>query len=151
MNRLLLTLLLAGCATAPAASLTPDTQQAARVEFAAALSQIDGTAREQLTTAKEQTTLLAQLRMYFADNSFADGVTNYRGGMALVGERGPELVNLPRGSSVTPNHQLGGGTVQNFHFNLSGMVGDKSALARMIRAAFIESSMNQGARVVARA
>ena len=62
MNRLLLTLFLAGCATAPAASLTPDTQQAARVEFAAALSQIDGTAREQLTAAKEQTSLLADIK-----------------------------------------------------------------------------------------
>lgn len=34
---------------------------------------------------------------------FADGVKNFSGGLAIVGERGPELVNLPRGSSVTPN------------------------------------------------
>ena len=33
---------------------------------------------------------------------FADGVQNFGGGPAVVGERGPELVNLPRGSSVTP-------------------------------------------------
>ena len=33
---------------------------------------------------------------------FASGVTNFRGGAAIVGERGPELVNLPRGSSVIP-------------------------------------------------
>jgi hypothetical protein len=39
---------------------------------------------------------------------FAEGVTNFRGGTALVGERGPELVNLPRGSDVIPNHALGG-------------------------------------------
>ena len=43
-----------------------------------------------------------------------------RGGMALVGERGPEIVNLPRGARVTPNHRLseiGGGDtfVQNIH------------------------------------
>ena len=31
-----------------------------------------------------------------------------RGGLALVGERGPELVNLPRGSQVVPNHELRG-------------------------------------------
>ncbi len=37
---------------------------------------------------------------------FAGGVQNFTGGTALVGERGPELVTLPRGSSVTPN---GGG------------------------------------------
>ena len=39
---------------------------------------------------------------------FANGVRNFGGGVALVGERGPELVNLPRGSDVIPNNQLGG-------------------------------------------
>lgn len=34
---------------------------------------------------------------------FAGGVTNFRGGLALVGERGPELVSLPAGASVHPN------------------------------------------------
>lgn len=43
---------------------------------------------------------------------FASGVTNFRGGLALVGERGPELVNLPRGSDVIPNHMIGGGQGQ---------------------------------------
>lgn len=38
---------------------------------------------------------------------FQHGVSNFSGGMALVGERGPEIVNLPRGSDVIPN---GGGT-----------------------------------------
>lgn len=37
---------------------------------------------------------------------FANGVTNFSGGMALVGERGPELVNLPKGSDVIPNHKM---------------------------------------------
>jgi len=36
---------------------------------------------------------------------YASGVTNFAGGMALVGERGPELVNLPRGSDVIPAGQ----------------------------------------------
>lgn len=36
---------------------------------------------------------------------FATGVTNFGGGMALVGENGPEYVNLPRGSSVYTNSQ----------------------------------------------
>jgi hypothetical protein len=31
--------------------------------------------------------------------------------MALVGERGPEVVALPGGSTVIPNHQLGGGRI----------------------------------------
>ena len=44
---------------------------------------------------------------------FASGTSFAPGGLALVGERGPELVNLPRGAGVVPNHQLGrsmGGT-----------------------------------------
>lgn len=37
---------------------------------------------------------------------FAGGVRNFEGGLAVVGERGPELVHLPRGSDVIPNDQL---------------------------------------------
>lgn len=37
---------------------------------------------------------------------FANGTNFAPGGMALVGERGPELVNLPRGAQVIPNHML---------------------------------------------
>lgn len=39
--------------------------------------------------------------------NYAAGTNYHPGGMAMVGEQGPELVNLPRGSSVTPNHKLG--------------------------------------------
>lgn len=34
---------------------------------------------------------------------FATGVRNFSGGLAVVGEQGPELVNLPKGSDVLPN------------------------------------------------
>ncbi len=34
---------------------------------------------------------------------FAKGVDNFSGGLAIVGEKGPELLNLPAGSSVTSN------------------------------------------------
>lgn len=37
---------------------------------------------------------------------FAEGTPFAPGGLAIVGERGPELVNLPRGAQVIPNHQL---------------------------------------------
>lgn len=43
--------------------------------------------------------------------AFAGGVKNFSGGLAIVGERGPELVNLPRGSDVIPNHMIGNGQV----------------------------------------
>lgn len=36
---------------------------------------------------------------------FAEGTSFAPGGLALVGERGPELVNLPRGSQVIPNNK----------------------------------------------
>ncbi len=39
---------------------------------------------------------------------FATGIQNFRGGLALVGEKGPELVNLPSGSSVYSNRQSQG-------------------------------------------
>jgi hypothetical protein len=41
--------------------------------------------------------------------AFAGGVNNFSGGFAWVGEKGPELVRLPRGSDVIPNHMLGAG------------------------------------------
>lgn len=39
---------------------------------------------------------------------YANGTNSAAGGLALVGERGPEIVNLPTGSAVTPNHQIAG-------------------------------------------
>lgn len=36
----------------------------------------------------------------------ANGVTNFQGGYAKVGERGPEIVELPRGSNVIPNYKV---------------------------------------------
>ena len=56
---------------------------------------------------------------------FAEGVRNFAGGAAVVGERGPELVNLPRGSNVTPmgaGAGGGGGTVNiNFYGDVYGI------------------------------
>lgn len=37
---------------------------------------------------------------------FAKGVTNFSGGVALVGENGPEIVELPGGSNVIPHHKV---------------------------------------------
>lgn len=50
----------------------------------------------------------------------AGGGEMLRSGIALVGERGPELVQLPRGAQVTPNHELrsmGGGITVNVATN----------------------------------
>ena len=40
-------------------------------------------------------------------------------GLTRVGEFGPEIVNLPRGSNITPNHKLGGDTYVNVTNNTS--------------------------------
>lgn len=67
--------------------------------------------------------------MLFPGGGFGGGVpgfargTNFApGGMAIVGERGPELVNLPRGSQVIPNHELrsmGAAGGNTFHINMT--------------------------------
>lgn len=41
---------------------------------------------------------------------YARGTSYHPGGYAIVGENGPELVSLPRGSQVYPNGQTPGGT-----------------------------------------
>lgn len=38
---------------------------------------------------------------------YAGGTNFHPGGLAVVGERGPELLHLPRGSAVTPNNRMG--------------------------------------------
>lgn len=38
---------------------------------------------------------------------FAMGIKDFSGGLAVVGERGPEIVNLPQGSNVIPNNKIG--------------------------------------------
>ena len=66
---------------------------------------------------------------------FASGVNNFSGGMAVVGERGPELVNLPKGSSVIPNHKIGGGGNTTININVGLMTG--SAIERREAAAMM--------------
>lgn len=61
--------------------------------------------------------LLGNLFGGFSLPGFANGTNNAPGGLALVGERGPELVNLPRGSQVIPNNELRGGGM-NVHVSL---------------------------------
>lgn len=70
--------------------------------------------------------------------AFATGTQYAPGGWAMVGERGPELVNLPRGSKVYPHGQGPGRSVtvsinQSFSGNTSaataGQIGARTAMA----------------------
>ena len=38
---------------------------------------------------------------------FADGTGNAPGGWSMVGEKGPEIMHVPRGAQIIPNHALG--------------------------------------------
>lgn len=67
----------------------------------------------------------------------AGGMDYWRGGRLLVGERGPELVDLPRGSSVY-SHQdsmamAGGGTTVNIYANVASDIDVESLANRVAR------------------
>lgn len=66
---------------------------------------------------------------------FAGGTDYAPGGMALVGESGPELVNLPRGSQVIPNdvarNMAGGSVSAPVVFNVDNRGASVDAVARM--------------------
>lgn len=67
----------------------------------------------------------------FSIPGFAGGTNFAPGGISLVGERGPELVNLPRGSQVIPNHELssmGGGGSRNVTIQMSGNFMDERSM-----------------------
>lgn len=52
--------------------------------------------------------------------NYATGTYNHPGGYALVGERGPEIVDLPAGSRVYPNGEYpAGGTVNYYNVSIN--------------------------------
>jgi len=64
---------------------------------------------------------LSNIGKLFRIPGFANGVRNFGGGLAVVGEQGPELVNLPKGADVFTNQesrQMVGGagiTIENMN------------------------------------
>lgn len=73
---------------------------------------------------------------------FANGTMSAPGGMALVGERGPELVNLPRGSQVIPNHKLGrSGGSSNISVNVDARgSNDPAAVRAQVQQGILEAA-----------
>ena len=68
----------------------------------------------------------------------AGGTNNWRGGMTMVGEQGPELVNLPRGSQVVPadatrNMMNGGGGSITYAPAIDARGASVEAVARLAR------------------
>lgn len=79
----------------------------------------------------------------FIGGFFAEGVTDFQGGVAVVGEKGPELVTLPRGASVIPHERSramveaaqASGTVPGFAGGMGGgneMVSDIASVASLL-------------------
>jgi hypothetical protein len=70
-------------------------------------------------------------------SSYASGTTFAKGGLSLVGEQGPELINLPRGSEVIPHHRVagmlapGGGTSITYAPTIDARGADSAAVARI--------------------
>lgn len=66
---------------------------------------------------------------------FAVGTNSAPGGLALVGERGPEIVNLPKGSQVIPNNMLrsgtGGGVTSQVSISIDARGADQGVFARL--------------------
>ena len=54
---------------------------------------------------------------------YASGTNNHPGGLAIVGEEGPELVNMRRGAQVIPNGQFGGGMMVSQSFVIHAGIG----------------------------
>lgn len=85
---------------------------------------------------------------------FAGGTNFAPGGLALVGEQGPELVSLPRGSGVTPSGQtaemLGGKVELHAHLhveNFLGQPGELDAFAEKVYAALMRKAHTQGVQM----
>lgn len=98
------------------------------------------------TIATEWNTIWLAIKSVFG---FAEGTDSAPGGMAWVGEKGKELVNLPRGAQVIPNHKIrayadgtGGSTYQstafqtgttNLHFHAHGMSNPDQFIEHVMR------------------
>ena len=65
---------------------------------------------------------------------YASGTDSAPGGLSWVGEDGPELLNLPAGSSVTPMSRMGGMTVPIHIDARGGEIGVEEKIARALSA-----------------
>lgn len=70
-----------------------------------------------VSAIKSALTYGAQLGSLAGLPGFAGGVTNFSGGLAVVGENGPETVVLPKGSSVLPDGGAAGRSAAGITIN----------------------------------
>lgn len=97
-------------------------------DFLNAKSKVDSSSRT--TFGEVPKTPTTTTPVYRLPPEFATGVRDFAGGFAIVGERGPELVNLPRGSDVYRNTDTRellrqgvlGRREAHVHLNVQGLV-----------------------------
>lgn len=80
----------------------------------------------------------------------ANGTDNWRGGLTWVGERGPELVNVPSGAQIIPNDILrsgGGGVSAPVRISIDARGADESGMARL-QAQLAKLEANLPSRIV---
>lgn len=65
--------------------------------------------------------LNAALSVWAQLPKLASGAHNFEGGLALVGEEGPEIVHLPKGADVYSHDQSTGGLAQNIYVTVERM------------------------------
>lgn len=82
---------------------------------------------------------------------FANGVRDFGGGVAMVGENGPEKVILPRGSSVVPSSLSGGSGTVNITIKAGAFMGsqqDARRYAEIVMQALKDNARMQGTTAV---
>lgn len=100
-------------------------------------------------TPEQQQRAKATLSKLSAGGNFALGTDFAPGGISLVGEQGPELVNLPRGSQVIPNNKINQqlGSQVNLTVNVGVYAGsqmEKRKLAEELMNAFNDLQRARG-------
>lgn len=78
----------------------------------------------------------------------AGGTDYWRGGTTWVGEKGPELLNLPRGSQITPNNKAMGSSV-HFNVNIGMFAGtqmERRKIAKILFRDFQDAASQLGIR-----
>jgi hypothetical protein len=75
---------------------------------------------------------------------YAGGTDYAPGGLAWVGERGKELMHVPRGAQIIPNHELGGlgggNVTATINVNVAGARGNAEIMA------MVEAGVGRGLR-----
>lgn len=86
-------------------------------------------------------TLISDFDKAFNFKGNANGTPSWQGGLTWVGERGPELVNLPRGAGVIPAHrasQMGSGGI-NITVDARGSA-DPAAVRAQVQQGILEAA-----------